>query len=407
MMLRTRPRHVGVAAMGAALALIACTASIEDPIAGSRETAAPPVPHGTPAPTTFDDRFAEYGWPADPRVELPVILAEWDVTPLIEATTHRDVLELRGELIDAIWPATGFSFQGEPDAVSEDVASPLAEDADNLARVDRLVTVMEHGVDSRAYHFLASDFERCVFIYHHGHIEHFSAATPTIVRLLDEGCDVVALNMPLTAGNHQPAVDGPPGPVVLVTHDLLVLLETSEFSPLSYFLEPVTASLNHALATRDVEHIAMIGLSGGGWTTTVYAALDERVAFSAPVAGSLPLFLRTWKPHDSWGDYEQVHPIFLDIAGYMDLYIMAAADGRRQVQVLNQFDPCCFSGIKHQVYEEAVAGVARELGGDFSVYLDTENRDHSLSSSALDHILDAFWISRPSHENDPGDRGGG
>ena len=36
----------------------------------------------------------------------------------------------------------------------------------------------------------------------------------------------------------------------------------------------------------------MIGLSGGGWTTTVYAAIDPRIVKSIPVAGTLPLYLR-------------------------------------------------------------------------------------------------------------------
>ena len=36
----------------------------------------------------------------------------------------------------------------------------------------------------------------------------------------------------------------------------------------------------------------MIGISGGGWTTTVYPAIDTRISESFSVAGSLPLSLR-------------------------------------------------------------------------------------------------------------------
>ena len=32
----------------------------------------------------------------------------------------------------------------------------------------------------------------------------------------------------------------------------------------------------------------MMGKSGGGWTTTLAAALDPRISFSAPIAGSIP-----------------------------------------------------------------------------------------------------------------------
>ena len=37
---------------------------------------------------------------------------------------------------------------------------------------------------------------------------------------------------------------------------------------------------------------SMIGLSGGGWTTVVYAAIDERISDSFSVAGSIPFYLR-------------------------------------------------------------------------------------------------------------------
>ena len=35
----------------------------------------------------------------------------------------------------------------------------------------------------------------------------------------------------------------------------------------------------------------MIGLSGGGWSTTVAAALDPRIGLSLPVAGSVHLLV--------------------------------------------------------------------------------------------------------------------
>ena len=37
----------------------------------------------------------------------------------------------------------------------------------------------------------------------------------------------------------------------------------------------------------------MAGLSGGGWTTTLYAAIDPSIRYSFPVAGTIPLYLRT------------------------------------------------------------------------------------------------------------------
>ena len=45
----------------------------------------------------------------------------------------------------------------------------------------------------------------------------------------------------------------------------------------------------------------MVSISGG-WTTTVYAAIDPRVTRSYPVAGSLPIPLRV--DVRDWGDWE-------------------------------------------------------------------------------------------------------
>ena len=71
---------------------------------------------------------------------------------------------------------------------------------------------------------------------------------------------------------------------------------------LRYFLEPVALAINYALSTLGYEHAYLAGLSGGGWTTTVYAALDPRVPVSLPLAGSIPWYL--FADHQQ-GDYEQ------------------------------------------------------------------------------------------------------
>src|SRR5436189_4849979 len=89
----------------------------------------------------------------------------------------------------------------------------------------------------------------------------------------------------------------------------------------------------------------MVGLSGGGWTTTICAAIDPRIRFSFPVAGTIPLALRTG---GSVGDREQYEPSFYRIAGYPDLYILGSqGHGRKQVQILVRRDDCCFGQAQH------------------------------------------------------------
>jgi hypothetical protein len=129
--------------------------------------------------------------------------------------------------------------------------------------------------------------------------------------------------------------------------------------------------------------IAMAGLSGGAWTTTLYAALDERIQASYQVAGTLPLSLRG----DALGDWEQIVPGLYRTASYLDLYALAAHPRRRHVQLLNVNDPCCFSGRMAERYAAPLASVARNLGGSFVMDLDDRVAQQGMGQRQLDFIL--------------------
>ena len=64
---------------------------------------------------------------------------------------------------------------------------------------------------------------------------------------------------------------------------------------LRFFLEPVVRSINYAVSLG-YTRIVMAGLSGGGWTTTMLAAIDPRITLAMPVAGSIPCDFE----HTSW-----------------------------------------------------------------------------------------------------------
>ena len=126
-----------------------------------------------------------------------------------------------------------------------------------------------------------------------------------------------------------------------------------------FFVEPVIAGMRHA---RTLGHstCAMIGISGGGWTTTLCSAIDERIAMSFPVAGSLPLSLRGQR---ELADYENHHPKLYEIANYPELYVLGSfGKARRHVQILNRHDPVGFGGTRGKRYEAQSAGGARQLG---------------------------------------------
>ena len=132
----------------------------------------------------------------------------------------------------------------------------------------------------------------------------------------------------------------------------------------------------------------MTGISGGGWTTVLYSALDPRIEKSYPVAGSVPMYLR-FNNLKNMGDYEQMLPELYGITSYLDLYIMASyGEKREQLQIFNQYDPCCFSGTGYTTYENHVKNSINKLGkGDFQVFLDMNNEKHSISEESLTLIL--------------------
>lgn len=171
-----------------------------------------------------------------------------------------------------------------------------------------------------------------------------------------------------------------------------------------FFLEPVTQAINAMHAEYPtVQQTMMIGLSGGGWTTHLYAAVDPRVDLSFAVAGALPLYARPFSPA-SGGDAEQEYgPIFGEedtnqdgvfdrakgIASWLEVFALggiAPTQGRKRkaVQVINLYDSCCFSGEVYKTYAEPLSRITASINdGDFSVFVDDTHRDHLISRHVL------------------------
>jgi hypothetical protein len=188
-------------------------------------------------------------------------------------------------------------------------------------------------------------------------------------------------------------------------HDAMFQMTNVTGSPIKFFLEPTAISLNHLKTQSRVGNFPnyqafhMVGLSGGGWTTTVYAAIDPTIQCSFPVAGTIPLFLRTG---GSIGDREQFEPTFYRIAGYPDLYILGAQEeGRKQVQILNRRDDCCFGQAQHdekkiglpyadamRTYERQVQAALTEIGrGSFRMEIDETAPSHMISHWAVEKVI--------------------
>ena len=312
---------------------------------------------------------------------------ETNIDSLISIRTKNDIIEKRNELIQLIWSNQGFPYSKMPNKIEEGFKDSRYTNLDNLNRIDKITIVMDYGLNSIIYHFQPIEGNQKLMIYHQGHGGDFINGKKTINFFLSKGYSVMAFSMPVFGMNNQPVVDLERfGKFKLESHSRFNLLETDKIYPIKFFLEPVVIGLNSVKKFNYQENF-MIGISGGGWTTTLYSVIDPRIFRSYAVAGSLPLFLRNIQ---EWGDYEQNVFELYDIANYLELYILGSyGENRSHTQILNKYDPVVFSGVKYQVYEEKVKEIVSDLGkGEFEIYLDEGNRKHTISVKTLEIIID-------------------
>ena len=332
------------------------------------------------------------------------------------------LLQKREAIIDAIWKGgDGFPTQ-LPDSVTG----------------GKITVEMNHGVNSIMYlnHANANTKNELV-IYHCGHGSKHLCDASQVNSILREGYSVLRVAMPLKGQNSTPSVDSYqglpwencpdgckfwPGPVTmqdgtktpLTEHNQLIVLETYDFSPMSYFVEPIAVALNHIDENFDYSKYHMIGISGGGWAAAFYSAIDPRISHSFSVAGSHPGYSMTQ-------DYEQrlqkaeedgyvscLSPLLTpelcngssgsssgsdkkvyQVADWKDLYVLASfGEDRKLTQWFHTRDSCCFAADELDFnYEETIKKRLANLGsGEFEIFIEDTSR-HEVSTKALSEFL--------------------
>jgi hypothetical protein len=304
----------------------------------------------------------------------------------VRVADRRSGVALRRRVRRLIWGAAGAA---SPPATRYEraVDTELDRPLPGVIRTDRLVVRQRYRVDSRIELHFPRGRPRGFVIVHAGHDAGVQAARwPLLEMLARRGYLIAMADMPLHGWNPRPEVrTSRYGALVLTTHDLLALVDGVRGRLLRFFLDPIVATVDVAqrLGFRTVD---MVGLSGGGWTTTLAAAVDPRIRRSYPVAGSVPTYLRS-EPRNQ-GDVEQILPALLRRADYQDLYILGALEaGRRQLQVLNAGDPCCYAVREPPTYVAAVQrAVRRARGGTFELRID-RSTEHTISAAASELIV--------------------
>lgn len=237
-----------------------------------------------------------------------------------------------------------------------------------------VISASYYGIRVRGVFFAAHRRPSCLIAYHQGHegdplaIEEFRALRDSVVS---RGCDVLALSMLGLGLNGGPVwyptrrIYGNRRTVSLTTadaaqHGAYALFADSahpELSPIALFVTGSYYIIDSL--SRDYRDVYLVGISGGGWYTTLLAALLPKVKTSIAIAGSLPLALRI---EGEEGEYEQVFADLWSSFDYSHLYILGTLDrnGRQSRQVhlvYNKRDPCCFSDPEASMLSAWVSGL--------------------------------------------------
>lgn len=319
----------------------------------------------------------------------------------ISIHSEQDLIQKRSEMIDYIWMGSGFPT-ADP-RIEYNVKVNDFDDLTNLQKIDKFTVGMDFGKNANkflkstesemisiSYLFHAKNPKKTLIVYHQGHGEQSILDDKKIVEFfLGDGYSVLMFSMPAREENNEPIVDTYRfGKLKLSTHNHFQLVDNEFFHPIKFFLEPIAVTLNHIEENYDYQSVHMIGLSGGGWTTVVYSALDPRISQSYSIAGAFPMYMRD---KNTLGDYEQTIPNFYEIVNYEELFVMDAyGHGRKALQIFNYNDPCCFQAETYEKspYESAINKKLIEIGsGEFKVILDKSANGHIISDFTLEVIL--------------------
>jgi hypothetical protein len=83
-------------------------------------------------------------------------------------------------------------------------------------------------------------------------------------------------------------------------------------------------------------------------------------------------------------------PEIYNTVNYLELYILGSVGAnRKQLQIINQYDSCCFAGTKWETYKDIVRERVHEFGaGEHDLFMDTSHMEHFVSEVAMRRILD-------------------
>lgn len=329
----------------------------------------------------------------------------------IDIETPEQIDSVRDLIRDYIWP-DGENDSAKVASISKNLTpesefsveyetgysqAKYEEEFAHLKSIDKLAFQLKPGFNNITYflHPKVRNKFNIPIIYHGGHDGIFwedaylnNSGRPNSISVIDfllgKGFDIIAIEMPLCGENENPIqVNKGSTPYTLSQHSDIFELK----KPFYYFFEPIRKTLNFMERKYNLKKFVMIGLSGGGWTTTIYSAIDSRIAQSYEIAGSIPIPLRT--NLSDIGDEEQNYKDFYDRFNYSTIYTLAAhGENKLHYQILNVEDNCCFAVDGSKYWVPFVQQKLADLGdgGNYRFYFDPFSTMHKISAVAMDSI---------------------
>ncbi|MBL6945535.1 MAG: alpha/beta hydrolase [Rhodospirillales bacterium] len=241
-------------------------------------------------------------------------------------------------------------------------------DIANLAEVTQREFAIPPHYRSYVDEFRPQDWNGWIVFYQHGYAGTYHDQHRNIARLIERGYSVLAFNLPGLGGN------------VIMASGLASVRQT---------LGPIMLALEHSVRRRLPKGIAMIGFSAGGLAAVRAAALEPRIRVTYSVAAPIYPVALTDPKLEPPGNSRL--PELLESAGYLDLFVLGTSGSkdqpRRQLQIFNQYDRCCWRNRTALLYADSVKQAALKLGGTFDVRIDESHARHKISRQTMEWIL--------------------
>lgn len=246
----------------------------------------------------------------------------------------------------------------------------------NLESLDELHVSFSSEYSATIAYFRPLNPNGTLVLYHHGYAGTFHDQHRILERLVAEGYTVAAFNL-VGYGDNSCTRDSAWCDVSWGKFKIQL--------PMRLHFSPPVATINYAQKHGGISTVAMIGFSAGAWVTTVLSSVEPRIARSYSVAGIVPVYVRRG---NEWPKGQRYAPL-VNAATVLDLFILSASPaGRKQWQIYNRYDRCCYNGIRSRLYGNIVAEAVRNIdGGQFVVLIDETHARHKISRWAFQLIL--------------------